>query len=125
MEVCTPETRNDLYRQLKEKHYRSQVILIRTMSILPIGAEQEGLLDTFLRKNLNKGVPPLWNTLKYMCANDPKKAAVVDRLATGYMQSLEQNSKFHPEDTEYEPPTTYVWTLYFIAGLRDWQVSIG
>ena len=95
------------------------------MSILPIGSELEGMLDTFLRTSLNKGVPPLWNTLKFMCANDPKKVAVVDRLTTGYMQSLEQKSKFHPEDSQYEPPTTYVWTLYFIAGLRDWQVNIG
>ena len=111
-----------LYRQLKEKHNRSQIILIRTMSILPIGQELEGLIDRYLCKNLCKGMPPLWNTLKFMCGNDPKKLTVVDKLASGYLLNLEQNSKFHPDDTEFEPPTTYAWTLYFLAGLRDWQV---
>ena len=124
MEVHSPETRLDLYRQLREKHSRSQIILIRTMSILPIGSELEKMLDEYLRKNLSKGMPPLWNTLKFMCANDPKKVTVVDKLVTGYTQQLEQCHKFHPDDTLFEPPTTYVWALYFMAALRDWQVSL-
>lgn len=85
------------------------------------GSAFRSLADTFLRRALQKGVPPLFITLKRLY-KDPKKIEIIEDLVLGYVNCLKQCGKFDSSDTaEVEPPTTILWVYYFLASHFDYK----
>ena len=87
------------------------------------GDEFRIAVDTYLRGFLSKGVPSTFVSLKYLY-NNPEKRQIIQDLAESYLASLKIDSNFpsnrlfsQPNDTKTkpEPPTTLLWTLYFLS----------
>jgi peptide alpha-N-acetyltransferase len=80
-------------------------------------------VDKYLRAFLSKGVPSTFVSLKSLYTN-PEKRQVIQELAESYLESLKLDSNFPSNDTssqpngtsiKSEPPTTFLWTLYFLS----------
>jgi len=78
------------------------------------------LANAYLLRGLKKGIPSLFVDLKPLY-QDTQKRAIIEELVDGYRRSLEEGylPDESPNDTGTEPdsdvPTTYLWTLYFLA----------
>lgn len=53
------------------------------------GESFKNLVDTYLRKELRKGVPPLFVVLRPLYS-DPEKVKIIEELVTGYEQNLRE-----------------------------------
>jgi len=80
-------------------------------------------VDKYLRGFLSKGVPSTFVSLKSLYTNPSKRKTIQD-LAESYLASLREDNTFpthtststQPNGTgKLEPPTTLLWTLYFLA----------
>ena len=80
-------------------------------------------MDKYLRAFLSKGVPSTFVSLKSLYTNSEKRQIIQD-LAESYLASLKINSTFPSNEltslpngtsTTSEPPTTLLWTLYFLS----------
>jgi hypothetical protein len=84
--------------------------------------EAEGfrpLANAYLLRGLKKGIPSLFVDLKPLY-QDTQKRAILEELVDGYRRALEEGclpdeSPNDAEETECDMPTTYLWTLYFLA----------
>lgn len=85
-----------------------------------IGDDFRIAVDKYLRGFLSKGVPSTFVSLKSLYTN-PSKRQIIQDLAESYLVSLKADNTFPtPVDsqangTHIEPPTTLLWTLYFLA----------
>lgn len=96
---------------------------LRESCSLPFGISVEDfrpLANTYLLRGLKKGIPSLFVDLKSLY-QDTQKRAIIEELVECYRGSLEEGylPDESPNDTGSEPdsdvPTTYLWTLYFLA----------
>jgi len=82
-------------------------------------------VDKYLRAYLSKGVPSTFVSLKSLYTN-PSKRRIIQDLAESYLASLKVDSTFpdplhsppaqpNGTTTKPEPPTTLLWTLYFLS----------
>jgi N-alpha-acetyltransferase 15/16, NatA auxiliary subunit len=91
---------------------------------LTVGDEFRIAVDKYLRAYLSKGVPSTFVSLKPLYSNLEKRQIIQD-LAESYLTSLKTDSTFPPPvdssnqpngtSEKSEPPTTLLWTLYFLA----------
>jgi len=70
-------------------------------------------------RGLKKGIPSLFVDLKHLY-QDTQKRAIIEGLVDGYRRALEEGclpneSPNDAEETDSDTPTTYLWTLYFLA----------
>jgi len=87
-----------------------------------LGDEFRIAVDKYLRAYLSKGVPSTFVSLKSLYDHVDKRQIIQD-LAESYLQSLKVDGTFPPpEDSQpngttpkSEPPTTLLWTLYFLS----------
>ena len=89
------------------------------------GEEFRIAVDKYLRASLSKGVPSTFVSLKPLYTN-PSKRQIIQDLAESYLASLKVDSTFpdppnstpsqpNGTTTKSEPPTTLLWTLYFLS----------
>lgn len=81
-------------------------------------------VDKYLRLFLSKGVPSTFVSLKSLYTNRNKRQIIED-LAESYLVSLKENATLPPpidstllpngNSVKTEPPTTLLWTLYFLS----------
>lgn len=72
-------------------------------------------VDEYLRPAFRKGIPSLMVSIKDLYTS-PEKAQIVEELVLGYKQNLKSHQQFGPKpEKEQEPPTAYLWVLYFLA----------
>lgn len=80
------------------------------------------LVDEHLRRNLRKGVPPLFVNLRSLY-RDEDKVRVITELVEGYHQNLTSSGYFAAADKEQnlpkEPASALLWTLYYLAQHYD------
>jgi N-alpha-acetyltransferase 15/16, NatA auxiliary subunit len=90
---------------------------------LTLGDEFRIEVDKYLRAFLSKGVPSTFVSLKSLYTN-PEKRQIIQDLAESYLVSLKEKFNFpsiespsqaNGTSTKSEPPTTLLWTLYFLA----------
>jgi N-alpha-acetyltransferase 15/16, NatA auxiliary subunit len=69
----------------------------------------------YLLSALTKGIPSLFVDIKALY-HDPQKRQVIEDMVEGLRESLASGhpTPSSPPNTD-EPPTTYLWTLYFLA----------
>jgi N-alpha-acetyltransferase 15/16, NatA auxiliary subunit len=67
-------------------------------------------------RGLKKGIPSLFVDLKPLY-QDTQKRAILEELVDGYRRTLEEGESPNDvaEETDSDMPTTYLWTLYFLA----------
>ncbi|RKP06374.1 NMDA receptor-regulated protein 1 [Thamnocephalis sphaerospora] len=73
--------------------------------------------SAYVRTMLRKGVPSLFVNLKPLYA-DSERAAIIEDIMLAQQKSLKENSTLVGEDIK-EPPTTYLWTQYYLAQHYD------
>lgn len=80
------------------------------------------LVDEHLRRNLRKGVPPLFVNLRSLY-RDEAKVRVISELVEGYHQNLTSSGYFSASDKEQnlpkEPASALLWTLFYLAQHYD------
>lgn len=74
------------------------------------------LVDEYLRPNIRKGMSPVFRNIRKTYTDDSKRV-IVETLGENYLQNLRKSpSKFDEKAvSKTEPPTTLIWTLYFMA----------
>ncbi|KAL1914904.1 uncharacterized protein VTP21DRAFT_7820 [Calcarisporiella thermophila] len=84
------------------------------------GEQFTSMIDDYLRNALRKGVPSLFVNLKKLY-QDSDKSATIETLMYEYLKNIKENGAFSATAGEgnKEPPTTYLWILYFLAQHHD------
>jgi N-alpha-acetyltransferase 15/16, NatA auxiliary subunit len=78
------------------------------------------LASAYILRGLKKGIPSLFVDLKPLC-HDAQKRAIIEELVDGYRRTLEggclpdESSDDGIAASDGDVPTTYLWTLYFLA----------
>lgn len=82
------------------------------------------LMDAYLKKNLRKGVPPLFANVRSLY-KDPSKVSVIEQLLLDYLENLPSigffTKKDQAEKIPREPASALLWTYYFLAQHYDHQ----
>ena len=80
-----------------------------------------------MQRAIHKGIPPLFRNIKYLFTDAAKQKTALE-LALAYAESLEKNGTFSPAQKEKEPPTSLLWTYYYLAQhydlLNDTQAAL-
>ncbi|XP_067640624.1 N-alpha-acetyltransferase 16, NatA auxiliary subunit [Eurosta solidaginis] len=88
------------------------------------GAAFRAALDSYLRRGLRKGVPPLFVNIRVL-HRLPEKAAIIEELALQYYENLTRSGHFSREDADanlaVEPASALVWTALFLAQHYDFK----
>ncbi|CAH1778361.1 unnamed protein product [Owenia fusiformis] len=119
LQIKSVDDRLKIYNDVLETYPRASA-----PKRLPInftsGSTFKKLVDTYLKKALIKGVPPLFVTLRSLYS-DPEKVSIIEDLLLGYIDSLKSEEVFNKSDeaSEKQPPTTLLWTYFFIAQHYD------
>ncbi|KAH8102267.1 NMDA receptor-regulated protein 1a [Cristinia sonorae] len=77
-----------------------------------LGDDFKALAEPYLFSGLDKGIPSLFADIKSLYRNNDKQQVIASIVETIREQSAAQSPQ---PTTESEPPTTYLWTLYFLA----------
>jgi N-alpha-acetyltransferase 15/16, NatA auxiliary subunit len=78
------------------------------------------IASAYILRGLKKGIPSLFVDLKPLY-HDAQKRAIIEDLVDGYRRTLEEGClPDEPSDdvmatSNSDVPTTYLWTLYFLA----------
>ncbi|KNC98047.1 peptide alpha-N-acetyltransferase complex A subunit NAT1 [Spizellomyces punctatus DAOM BR117] len=119
LDVTQMEKLFRLLNELGNKYPRSHVIKRAPLKYAKADKFRE-LADEYLRPMFRKGVPSLFVSIKDLYKDDGK-GQIVEDLVLGYRKSLKEAQRFGEDDalTEREPPTAYLWVLYFLAQHYD------
>lgn len=94
---------------------------------LPLDVAQgntfDGLISDYLKKNLRKGVPPLFVNIRSLYT-DPNKVSIIEKISLEFYENLKATGHFTKEDFEngasQEPASALLWTYYFLAQHFDY-----
>ncbi|KAF0037930.1 hypothetical protein F2P81_010804 [Scophthalmus maximus] len=112
------EERHKIYEDAWEKFPKGLVPRRLPLNFLS-GEKFRECLDRYLRMNFTKGCPPVFTTIKSLY-NDKEKVAIIEELVVGFETSLKSSRMFNQnDDGKEEPPTTLLWTQYFLAQHYD------
>lgn len=79
---------------------------------LHAGDEFKELAEPYLESGLHRNIPSLFADIKSLY-RDPEKLSVIASIAESHHTQLKPQDT--PASGDSEPPTTYLWTLYFLA----------
>lgn len=113
-----------VYRDLQQEYPRA-ICPKRLPLDVANGKTFHELIDTYLRQNIRKGVPPLFVSLRSLY-KDTEKVAAIAQLVESYVENLKLNGYFSAEDSknpklEREPASALLWSLYFLAQHYDFM----
>lgn len=105
-----------LYNDLRTKHPRAALVQIYPLFLF--SEQQSDLFKTYFaahaKKQLEKGVPSFWNSIKPLYKST-KKVQAVEEWALSALKSLRSEHKLQSSDADSQPPSTELWLLLFIA----------
>lgn len=86
------------------------------------------LICDYLKRNLRKGVPPLFKNVRSLY-KDESKANIMEKLILEFCENLKAIGYFTVKDKEdenvaVEPASALLWTYYFIAQHYDHQDNV-
>lgn len=116
----TEEERLEFYSKYAEKYPRSDIPRRVPLEFISEEAKFTELVDTYLRRHLRKGVPPLFKEISYLFTKEARKRERIESLVVDYCNNLAQHGHFSSggggsSNEEKEAPTTLLWTYYFLA----------
>lgn len=96
---------------LAQGTHQAQIIMDVHIITESVGDQFRNLADAYLRAGLEKGIPSLFADVKALY-KDVQKQQVIEDLVETLRESL---LPLQPSDSSNIEPTTYLWTLYFLA----------
>ncbi|KAL4589164.1 hypothetical protein LXL04_002068 [Taraxacum kok-saghyz] len=105
-----------LYKSLAEQYTWSSAVKRIPLDFLD-GGKFRDAADNYIRPLLTKGVPSLFSDLSPLY-DHPGKANILEKLVLGLEDSLKKTGGY-PEKSEKEPPSTLMWTLFYLAQHYD------
>lgn len=107
--------------------YPSSLCVRRLPLDVAKGETFEGLICDYLKRNLRKGVPPLFKNIRSVY-KDESKVKIIENLILDFCENLKTIGFFTKKDQEdnlsVEPASALLWTYYFIAQHFDHQGDI-
>lgn len=87
------------------------------------GAMFEELMSDYLKRNLRKGVPPLFVNIRSLYKNE-SKVEIIEKIILDFCENLKTVGYFTKQDQENEsvakePASALLWTYYYIAQHYD------
>ncbi|XP_055588118.1 N-alpha-acetyltransferase 15, NatA auxiliary subunit [Uranotaenia lowii] len=111
----------EVYQRLQVEHPQSFCAKRLPLDVAQ-GETFRKLVDEHLRRNLRKGVPPLFVNLQSLYRVE-EKVRIISELVEGYHQNLTSSGYFAIADKEQnlpkEPASALLWTLYYLAQHYD------
>ncbi|KWU43445.1 N-terminal acetyltransferase A, auxiliary subunit [Rhodotorula sp. JG-1b] len=109
--------------ELQSKYPRSLSIPRLILTLLPATSDRfRSRTATYLLNALSKGVPSLFADVKALYTPDEEgqaKAKIVGEIVEGFRKGLEEKGAVVTDDIgddeTVESPSTYLWTLFFLA----------
>ncbi|CAE6457624.1 unnamed protein product [Rhizoctonia solani] len=85
-----------------------------------LGDEFKSLVEPYIWTGLQRGIPSLFVDIKSLYKNDEKRAAVEEIVERFLLKLKPEEELREPKPTtngeaKPEPPTTYLWALYFLG----------
>ncbi|GKB39589.1 putative transferase, partial [Tanacetum coccineum] len=105
-----------LYKSLGKQYTWSSAVKRIPLDFLD-GDKFLDAADDYVRHRLTKGVPSLFSDLSPLY-DHAGKADILEKLVLGLEDSLKKTGGF-PERSEKEPPSTLMWTLFYLAQHYD------
>merc|ERR1719323_112189 len=110
----SPEAKLAIYTEYQEKFPRAQAPKRLPLNFLS-GGELESRLSTYVRAALRKGVPPLFVDLRPLYEN-PEFAELIHKMMTVLFDNQLNFGSFDSDEAKVqEPPTSLLWTYYYLA----------
>lgn len=109
----TAEDKHAIHLEYQEKFPRAQAPRRLPLNFLS-GSEFEKRVSKYISTALRKGVPPLFVDLRPLYA-DPEKKEAIEKVVTGFMDNLLTVGSFDADGNLKEPPTSLLWTYYYLA----------
>ncbi|XP_002740751.1 N-alpha-acetyltransferase 15, NatA auxiliary subunit [Saccoglossus kowalevskii] len=121
--LSNDDARYNMYKQFRSIYPRAEAPRRLPLNFT-FGDTFCQLIDEYLRRALHKGVPPLFVNIKSIY-KDKEKIPAIEKIVLSYLESLEKYCTFSPADAEKpdydkEPPTAYLWTLFYLAQHYDY-----
>ncbi|XP_035892873.1 N-alpha-acetyltransferase 15, NatA auxiliary subunit [Anopheles stephensi] len=120
--LSEPNELIEAYRAMQEEYPQS--FSARRLPLdIATGDTFRALVDEHLRRNLRKGVPPLFVNLRSLY-RDSAKVQTIGELVECYYQNLISSGYFSAEDAanpdvRKEPASALLWTMYYLAQHYD------
>ncbi|KOM44552.1 hypothetical protein LR48_Vigan05g215700 [Vigna angularis] len=105
-----------LYKTLEQQYKWSSAVKRIPLDFLQ-GDKFREAAHSYIRPLLTKGVPSLFSDLSSLY-NQPRKADVLEQIILELESSLKSTGQY-PGRMEKEPPSTLMWTLFFLAQHYD------
>ncbi|CAN0878301.1 N-terminal acetyltransferase A complex auxiliary subunit NAA15 [Linum grandiflorum] len=105
-----------LYKSLSQDYTWSSAVKRIPLDFLQ-GEKFREAADKYIRPLLTKGVPSLFSDLSPLY-DHPGKAEVLEQLILELEHSIKTNGTY-PGRVDKEPPSTLVWTLFYLAQHYD------
>ncbi|KAI8053722.1 NMDA receptor-regulated protein 1-domain-containing protein [Syncephalis plumigaleata] len=102
----------EAYDQLATQYPRSNLLKRLPLNYMH-GDTFQQRIDTYFKAMLRKGVPSLFANIKSLYA-DTKRVEIIEKLMLDYQKQL-CDGKTLDESVDKEAPTTYLWTLFYLA----------
>ncbi|OSD08807.1 NMDA receptor-regulated protein 1a [Trametes coccinea BRFM310] len=114
LDAITDETRGQALQLLNDfaQQFPRAGAPRRIALTVAVGDEFKALVEPYLHSRLGKGIPSVFTDLKALYRDTAKREAI-ESIVHAFLDTLT-----HPPDAPCPPsidPTTYVWTLYFLA----------
>lgn len=120
-QITDPSEMLQFYKQKLEEFPQSLCVRRLPLDIAQ-GDEFAALIDAYLKKNLRKGVPPLFNNLRGLY-KDAAKVAIIERVLLEYVKNLPTIGFFSEADakveTTREPVSALLWAYYYLSQHYD------
>ncbi|KAF2301340.1 hypothetical protein GH714_022967 [Hevea brasiliensis] len=107
---------DDLYKSLGQQYTWSSAVKRIPLDFLQGDAFYEAA-DNYIRPLLTKGVPSLFSDLSSLY-DHAGKADILEKLILELEHSIRLTGRY-PGSTNKEPPSTLMWTLFFLAQHYD------
>lgn len=114
----TTNEKNDFYKSYSTKYPRADLPRKIPLEFFT-GDEFKTAIHVYLQRALRKGIPPLFKELKYLYKDQDKQNSIQE-IILSYVDNLKKIEKFTPEQVDKEPPTTLLWTYYYLAQHFDY-----
>lgn len=105
------------------KEFPSSLCVQRLPLDVAQGSMFDGLISDYLKKNLRKGVPPLFVNIRSLYS-DSYKVSTIEKMALEFCENLRASGHFTKDDFEsgnpQEPASALLWTYYFLAQHFDY-----
>lgn len=121
-EMTAPQEKLVAYKKFQEEYPRAMCPKRLPLDVASGDSFRE-VVDEYLRRGLEKGVPPLFVNIRSLYKSS-EKTEVIEKLVLQYFENLTRSGHFSRADADQnkpaEPASALVWTTLFLAQHYDY-----